>query len=266
MAGDLLLRVQAISLLLLLGLAACGTPFGIYHKVQPGQTLYRIAKTYNVPLEKIQRLNRIDDPRLLQPGDLVFVPGADRPREVPTMAAVDDPSQKVTAKKADNSSGNAATSSAKSMQSAKLSDAQKMPKPGLATTSKWDGGDAPRLIWPTRGQVSSGFGERNGNNHDGIDISAATGTPIYAAAAGRVIYSDDKLSGYGNLLIVRHEGSWATIYAHNDRNLAAKGDFVSQGQKIAEVGQTGRASGPHLHFEVRFGKTPKDPLKYLPLQ
>lgn len=264
MTGWLLLRLPAIALLFLLGQAACGTPFGIYHKVQPGQTLYRIAKTYNVPLEKMQRLNRIDDPRLLQPGDLVFVPGADRQREVPMMAAVDDPSQKVAAKNTDNRGGKTAASGARSMQSAKLSDAKKTPKP--AATSKWDGGDAPRLIWPTNGKVTSGFGERNGNNHDGIDISAATGTPIFAAADGRVIYSDDKLSGYGNLLIVRHEGSWATIYAHNDRNVVAKGDFVSQGQKIAEVGQTGRASGPHLHFEVRFGKSPKDPLKYLPPQ
>lgn len=235
---------------------SCGTPFGIYHHVKPGQTLFRISQTYNVPVDKLQRLNRIDDPRLLQAGDLVFIPGADRRREVPTMPPSGSQGQAPA-----RPAGQTKTA-AKAGEEVRIDQAKTTPAKG--GDSKWDGGDAPRLMWPTQGKVTSPFGARGGAAHDGIDISAPEGTAVIAAADGRVIYSDDGLSGYGNLIIVRHEGSWATVYAHNRKNLVNKGDFVSQGQNIATVGQTGRASGPHLHFELRFGKTPKDPLKYLP--
>jgi lipoprotein NlpD len=100
--------------------------------------------------------------------------------------------------------------------------------------------------------------------HDGIDIGAKEGTPVYAAAAGEVVYSDQRLSGYGKLIIVRHSQDMFTAYAHNQRNLVRKGDRVKKGDVIARVGKTGRASGSHLHFEVRRGSTPVDPLAYLP--
>lgn len=244
---------------------ACGTPFGIYHKVESGQTLYRIAQTYNVDLEKLIRINRIQDPTALKAGDMIFVPGADRPRQVPITAA-----------------GAAAASSTHQAKQAR-SPVRETAKPGGAddrervridgasaapvvksTKSAWAGGDAPSLIWPVDGQVTSYFGQRDGSPHDGIDIAAPEGAPIVAAADGRVIYADDALSGYGNMVIVRHSGSWATVYAHNRENLVQSGEFVVQGQKLATVGDTGRASAPHLHFEVRFGKIPKDPLQYLP--
>jgi lipoprotein NlpD len=100
--------------------------------------------------------------------------------------------------------------------------------------------------------------------HDGIDIGAKEGTPIRAAAAGEVVYSDQRLSGYGKLIIIRHSSDMFTAYAHNQRNLVRKGGRVKAGAVIARVGRTGRASGPHLHFEVRRGSTPVDPLAYLP--
>lgn len=100
--------------------------------------------------------------------------------------------------------------------------------------------------------------------HDGIDIKAKEGTPIYVAEAGTVVYADDRLSGYGKLVIVRHGRNLFTAYAHNQRNLVRKGAKVRRGEEIAKVGHTGRASGPHLHFEVRHGSTAVDPLAYLP--
>ena len=121
----------------------------------------------------------------------------------------------------------------------------------------------PCLHWPVAGKLSSGFGERDGKPHDGIDIAASRGTAIGAAAAGRVIYSGDEIKGYGNLVIVSHEGGLVTVYAHCDRNLVTEGDAVEVGHKLAEVGQTGTATAPHLHFEVRVDERPLDPLLYL---
>ena len=117
--------------------------------------------------------------------------------------------------------------------------------------------------WPTRGRVTSRFGMRNGAHHDGIDVSAREGASIQAAESGRVIHSDDRLSGYGNLIIIKHAGLLSSVYAHNRRNLVKVGEFVDKGQVIAEVGQTGRVSAPHLHFEVRRNGRAVNPLDYL---
>lgn len=119
------------------------------------------------------------------------------------------------------------------------------------------------LSWPVAGQITSKFGPRRGSFHDGLDISAPLGTPILAAANGEVIYSG-ALRGYGNLVILRHRGGYATIYAHTQKNLVREGEAVRRGQVIARVGQTGRASGPHLHFEVRKDNLAQNPLRYLP--
>jgi murein DD-endopeptidase MepM/ murein hydrolase activator NlpD len=121
-----------------------------------------------------------------------------------------------------------------------------------------------RFIWPVRGNVTSSYGLRNMARHDGIDISARPGTLIRAAEAGRVVHSDDELSGYGNMIILKHSGAYATVYAHNHRNLVEEGQFVEKGDVIGEVGQTGRASAPHVHFEVRRNGSPQNPLDYLP--
>ncbi|MCL4676886.1 MAG: M23 family metallopeptidase [Pararhodobacter sp.] len=237
-------------------LASCGTPFGIYHEVQPGQTVYRIAYTYGVDMEKMIRLNRIDDPGAIQPGDRLFVPGADRPREVPTTAAAGEPAP-TTRSSAKPASKSPQPREANRTETASLR--RSTPAPSPSSPPSGGKGAPPPLRWPVDGQVSDPFGRRSGREHDGIDIRAPLGTAIHSAADGRVIYSGDELKGYGNLVIVRHEGCWATVYAHNEKNLVAKGDFVTQGQVIARVGNTGRTSGPHLHFELRCGKVPRDP-------
>jgi len=119
------------------------------------------------------------------------------------------------------------------------------------------------FIWPVRGKITSGFGVRNGAHHDGVDISVRKRTLVHAAEVGRVIHSDNSLAGYGNLIIVKHRGALSSVYAHNHKNLVRVGDFVEQGQVIAESGQTGRASAPHLHFEIRRSGRAVNPLGYL---
>lgn len=137
-------------------------------------------------------------------------------------------------------------------------------------TGTWTGsnpkGHSPsaRLAWPLQARVSSGFGKRGGANHDGIDLPAPSGTPIRAAESGRVVHSDSRLAGYGNMIIIKHAGKVSTVYAHNRANLVKVGEFVKKGQVIAEVGRTGRTTAPHLHFEVREDGRARNPLNYLP--
>ncbi|QUS59679.1 peptidoglycan DD-metalloendopeptidase family protein [Synechocystis sp. PCC 7338] len=128
--------------------------------------------------------------------------------------------------------------------------------PGLSTP------DFPRgpaqfngYIWPAKGVFTSGFGPRWGRMHRGIDIAAPIGTPIMAAASGEVVFSGWNSGGFGNLVKIRHGDGSITYYAHNNRLLVRRGEYVEQGQQIAEMGSTGRSTGPHLHFEIRVGGT-----------
>ena len=121
---------------------------------------------------------------------------------------------------------------------------------------------AAGFIWPVNGPVVSGFGMRWGRMHEGIDITAGTGTPIWAAAAGAVIHAG-WLGGYGNLVVVDHGDGLATAYAHASAILVSVGQQVAQGETLSTVGSTGNSSGPHLHFEVRVNGNAVDPLLYL---
>jgi len=118
------------------------------------------------------------------------------------------------------------------------------------------------LIWPVNGPITSPFGPRWGSFHQGVDIGVPMGTPIAAAAAGTVIYCGWE-SGYGNLVVIDHGGNLATAYGHQSSIAVSCGQHVEQGQTIGYVGCTGHCFGPHLHFEVRIGGSPVDPLGYL---
>ena len=119
------------------------------------------------------------------------------------------------------------------------------------------------LHWPLTGRLSSGYGKRGGHFHEGIDLRVDPGTPIRAAAAGRVRFAG-RQRGYGRVVIVSHGGGIETVYAHNRRNRVTRGEHVEQGQVIAEVGSSGNATAPHVHFEVRVRGKATDPLRHLP--
>lgn len=203
---------------------------GIYHTVQKGQTLYRIAKVYELDVKVLQRANRIGDPSKLKEGARLWIPGARRVLEVPDT-------------KKSHSSRTAKKKSPPTVR----------PRKGF-------------LAWPAKGTLTSGFGMRDGRKHEGIDIAAAKGTPIYSAAKGNVVFSGWGPTGYGKMIIIKHKHHLTTLYAHNSKLLVRKGSRVKQGQKIALMGSTGRSTGPHLHFEVRNDTHPKNPIKYLPLK
>ena len=120
------------------------------------------------------------------------------------------------------------------------------------------------FIWPVKGTLTSKFGFRSKSNHDGIDIGAPKETMIVASASGKVIFSGWGPKGYGKIVIIKHSKNYVTVYAHNSKNYAKEGQYVKKSEKIALVGSTGRASGPHLHFELRVNRIPVDPLPYLP--
>jgi murein DD-endopeptidase MepM/ murein hydrolase activator NlpD len=122
------------------------------------------------------------------------------------------------------------------------------------------------LVWPYRGDgISSSFGQRPGGFHIGLDIQGSEGDAVVAAEAGEVILAEcyEKNKDYGNLVIIEHSGGTQTWYSHLSAFAVSKGDKVEQGQIIGEVGNTGRTTGPHLHFEVRVNDEPLDPLLYL---
>jgi lipoprotein NlpD len=217
---------------------------GIYHPVKKGQTLYSIAKAYGMDVDRLRELNGIRDPSELDVGHHLWIPDADKvvyvaPTVVPGAPGVTKPS--VLPKKKSIAKG-------KSVTKRKTTAAKRK----------------RRLMWPVKGGVlTSRFGTRNGKNHHGIDIGARRGTPIRAANEGKVEFSGWGPTGYGLMIIIKHPGNLTTVYAHNSRNLVKKGSRVRRGQMIARVGKTGRATGPHVHFEVRNDTHPKNPLLYV---
>lgn len=123
---------------------------------------------------------------------------------------------------------------------------------------------APVFVWPVSGRVLSDFGATTtGGRNDGINIAAPTGTPIRASSSGFITYAGDELKGYGNLVLIKHSGGYTTAYAHADRLVVVKGDYVASGQVIGYAGETGDVSSPQVHFEIRSNTTPVNPRSYL---
>ena len=225
---------------------SCAAPFGVYHRVKKNETLYSIARLYGTSVDKLEKNNNIPDAKKIMPGDYIFVPGVSAPLDMNGKTAT-------------------APSNAKKEENKDVKNTQHG-KPAVQTTTSAPKNSAKigKFIWPVKGVLTSKFGSRNGKHHSGIDIGAPEGTPIYAAAAGKVVFVGEK-SGYGLLVIISHSnGSSFTIYAHNSKNLVKEDAEVKQGDKISLVGETGRATGPHLHFEIRIESKAVDPLEYLP--
>lgn len=137
-------------------------------------------------------------------------------------------------------------------------EAAKTPAPEPEQTASLPSGD---FRWPARGRVIAGFGANGGN--EGINIAVPEGTPVKAAEAGVVTYAGSEVKGYGNLVLIRHENGYVSAYAHNGSLNVKRGEQVKRGQVIATSGQTGNVTSPQLHFEIRKGATPVDPMKHL---
>lgn len=214
-------------------------PSSTTHTIAPGENLYRIGLLYDVDAAAIASANGIRDVHALRVGQRLTIPSPRRGTRS-TRAGGRSPGARAGAR-----SRNAEEYALNTARETAFRQA------------------ALQFVWPARGKLSSGFGMRKGKPHEGIDIAGPTGSTIRAAEAGKVITSG-RLGGYGKVVVLKHSGDYRSVYAHASKLLVTKGQFVEKGQKIAEVGSTGRSTGPHLHFEIRRDETPQNPMAYLP--
>jgi len=205
------------------------------HVVRPGDTLYSISRSTGASVAEIAGANRLRAPYTLSVGETLRIPNA----RVASVA----------------------------------------PAPGHAAETDSDVGEFARSVsyggeptkkpslfdWPVQGAIIGNYGlSSTGKRNDGVNIAAAPGSEVRAAAGGEVVYAGNELAGFGNLVLIRHPGGWVTAYAHSDALRVKEGDLVKQGQAIATAGQTGNASTTQVHFELRKGKEPVDPALHLP--
>jgi len=228
-------------------------PPPVVHTVKAGENLYRISAYYGVSLSEVMEVNRIEDPRDLEPGARLRIPNARR--AAAQEALLPPPGIRPTE-----------DSPLEWPRSRFDGLAEMRPNAAARLRARLEARVAGNVfVWPLVGEVSSGFGRRDGRPHEGIDVRAPSGAPIRAAAAGRVAHSGP-LGDYGNTVVLTHPGGFATVYAHALRLGVRRGERVRRGQVVAEVGATGNASGPHLHFEIRRRDRPRNPLLYLPAE
>lgn len=195
--------------------------------VRPGDTVSNIADRFGLTVDDIVAANRLNNPNDIAVGQTLLLSRASSASTVKAKSTLDS----------------------SSIESKGTAVAQ------IPTT----------FVWPARGRVIKRFGKQgNGLVSDGINIALETGAPILATASGEVIYVGYGVRGFGNLVMVRHDDNWISAYAHAEEILVARGKYVSQGETIARAGTTGLVKNPQLHFELRLGTKPTDPLAALP--
>jgi murein DD-endopeptidase MepM/ murein hydrolase activator NlpD len=240
---------------------------GWYHRVQKGDTLDKLAKQYDRPKTLIARVNGLNPQKSLQEGWYLYIPPSESnppkvvakpsvvPPKPPSSTVISSTRVEQTPKKEQESTG----SRSPAPSSSSGGDTEKTSSPAINRKVSSRG-----FIWPVSGKLTKAFTDKKTAPHKGIDISAKKGTTVLASNSGKVIYSDDEIPGYGKLIIIDHGDEITSVYAHNSELLVKAGKYVNQGAPIARVGDTGRASGPHLHFEIRRNAIPVNPTGYLP--
>jgi murein DD-endopeptidase MepM/ murein hydrolase activator NlpD len=225
----------SVFIMFLLSLSSCSTytapKQGTWHTLAPGETLEVISKRYSVPISDLIAANDIYDPDDLAPGNQLYIPTPARIKKEP--------------------------------EKTKARSAPKVTSKPISIPKKKH--SKIRFIWPSKGTISSGFGLRHGRMHEGIDITKDRGRDIRAAAAGVVEFAGNR-NGYGKTIIINHGSGYKTLYGHNQRLYVRKGVRVRSGALIARMGSSGRSTGIHLHFEVRYKGKPKNPLRFLPVR
>jgi murein DD-endopeptidase MepM/ murein hydrolase activator NlpD len=225
------------------------------HVVNRGDTLMSIARRNHVPAAKLAKANGLDPTAKLKVGAKLTVPGA----KTAAVAPATKPAVVAAAQPAAAAGG--AQQSARLAQATPKVEETSVETPAKATEAT---GALPTFRWPVRGKVITSYGAKtNGKANDGINVAVPEGTPVKAAEDGVVAYSGNELKGYGNLVLVRHANGYVTAYAHASELLVKRGDTIKRGQIIAKSGQSGEVGSPQLHFEIRKGSAPVDPLQFL---
>ena len=255
------------------------------HTVTPRDSLSVIARRYNAKVADLQAVNGITDPSRLRAGSVLKVPAsaasdtASAAPPVPAAAPAAAPVANAPASSAPPGSMGRPTIinarnpdesapervAAATPRNPVLTDASPEPAPKSAVSPKPQAASLPgKFRWPAKGRVIANFGPRSDNTHnDGINILVPQGTSVVAAESGTVAYAGSELKGYGNLVLIRHEGNWVSAYAHNESLLVKRGDKVERGQAVAKAGKSGAVDQPQVHFELRQGSKPVDPMPHL---
>ena len=238
------------------------------HVVAPGETLMALSRKYHKSLAEIARANNIPPETMVKVGDRIVIPGVGpqasaKPAAQPKIAQTEAPKQPAAAPAPKVASVPAAPAPAVATPSAAMvTPAAHDPEPAKSKTDVTAA--MPHFRWPVNGRVIQAFGTKpSGQQNDGINVSVPEGTPIKASDDGVVAYAGNELKTYGNLVLVRHSNGYVTAYAHASEILVKRDDTVKRGQIIAKTGQTGSVSAPQLHFEIRKGSTPVDPVPFL---
>jgi murein DD-endopeptidase MepM/ murein hydrolase activator NlpD len=249
--------------------AAAAAPASV-HIVNRGDTLISIARRNNVPVGELARANNLDQSAKLSLGMKLTVPGSKSAAAAPVaqpvavaaapaqpVAPVAAPATRMAAAGGPPQSARLASATTNVVEEKPVVEAASV-KPSEAT------GALPTFRWPVRGKVITSYGAKtNGKSNDGINLAVPEGTPVKAAEDGVVAYSGNELKGYGNLVLVRHSNGYVTAYAHASELMVKRGDTIKRGQIIAKSGQSGEVGSPQLHFEIRKGSSPVDPLQFL---
>ncbi|MCX7259864.1 MAG: peptidoglycan DD-metalloendopeptidase family protein [Burkholderiales bacterium] len=230
-----------------------------YYSVKSGDTLIRIGMDNGQSWRDIARWNNIENPNLIETGQVLRVTPPEETgvvvRPVSSTNVVTSPAPANTASAPTPASN---TASVRPPASAANPPNASTPANNLANSDSVE--DTVSFQWPTRGNVLAGFDEVK---NKGIDIAGKAGDPVLAAADGKVVYAGSGLRGYGNLVILKHNNTYLTAYAHNQSLLVKEDQAIKRGQKIAEMGNSD-ADQVKLHFEIRRQGKPVDPAKYLP--
>lgn len=223
-------------------------PGGRYHRVGRGESGIAIARAYGADWSRVATINQLAEPYVLREGQRLLLPSAS---EVATMTI----EQRAAAFRID------IDDLITGGEPALAANARPSPPSPLAQPKIL----AVRFGWPLTGPIVRRYGGLgNGQRNDGINIAAPAGTPIVAAADGVVAYAGSEVAAFGGLILIRHGEGWLTAYGHAQELLVARGQAVKRGQLIARAGATGSVAEPQLHFEIREGRKPVNPMQYLP--
>ena len=249
---------------------------GQVHTVGPSETMYSIARRYKVSPVSIATANSLAPHHMVKMGERLTIPGVGGSRTATAMAQtapvaaatprttqplVATPQRIASAPQPRVADTQPVTNTARVITPAKDNpvDDSKADATETGSTSASGG-----FRWPARGRVIAGFGPKpTGQQNDGINLAVPEGTPIKASEDGVVAYAGNELKGYGNLVLVRHSNGFVTAYAHASELTVKRGESVKRGQMIGKSGQTGNVTSPQLHFEIRKGATPVDPMPHL---
>ncbi|UGV26844.1 LysM peptidoglycan-binding domain-containing protein [Rhodopseudomonas boonkerdii] len=240
------------------------------HYVNRGDTLMSISRRNNIPVAELARANGLSPTAQLKLGSKITIPAARTAVTAAPAAPASAPAPlgaPSTIAAAPVVTAPARVAVAEPQQKARLASATTTPEeaaPETPAKAAEATGALPTFRWPVRGRVAAGYGAKtNGKSNDGINIAVPEGTPVKAAEDGVVAYAGNELKGYGNLVLVRHSNGYVTAYAHASELMVKRGETIKRGQVIMKSGQSGEVSSPQLHFEIRKGSSPVDPLQFL---